>query len=122
MAYERKILVIDDEPTIADFTERFLHIDGYPTATAKDGQMAIEKMKDGSSYGLIVTDFSYPGRKDFGDYIRENHLGTPVIAMTAVPTPEVEAIARKELRAVRLLAKPLDIKEFLGIVKELYVP
>jgi two-component system, OmpR family, response regulator ResD len=81
----RTVLVVDDEPTIAEVVARYLERAGYETATAGDGlealRLAAERRPD-----LIVLDLMLPG---LGGLEVLRQLGeadaprTPVILLTA---------------------------------------
>ena len=81
----RTVLVVDDEPTIAEVVARYLERAGYVTATAGDGlealRLAAERRPD-----LIVLDLMLPG---LGGLEVLRQLGesdgprTPVILLTA---------------------------------------
>jgi two-component system, OmpR family, response regulator ResD len=81
----RTVLVVDDEPTIAEVVARYLERAGYETATAGDGlealRLAAERRPD-----LIVLDLMLPG---LGGLEVLRQLGesdaprTPVIVLTA---------------------------------------
>ncbi len=55
----RHILVVDDDPAIADLFVRVLQPDGYQITTALAGQTAIQKVKQ-QSFGLIYLDLVLP--------------------------------------------------------------
>src|ERR687896_2073106 len=79
------ILVVDDEPTIAEVVARYLERAGYETRTARDGPSAVAaalaKRPD-----LIVLDIMLPGF-DGLEVMRRTHEGlepsVPVILLTA---------------------------------------
>src|SRR5262245_24831934 len=81
----RRVLVVDDEPTIAEVVARYLDRAGYDTATTGDGlealRLAAEHRPD-----LIVLDVMLPG---LGGIEVLRQLGaaggprTPVILLTA---------------------------------------
>jgi DNA-binding response OmpR family regulator len=81
----RSVLVVDDEPTIAEVVARYLQRAGYETATAGDGleavRLASERRPD-----LIVLDLMLPGL-DGLEVLRRVRTGptagTAVILLTA---------------------------------------
>jgi two-component system, OmpR family, response regulator ResD len=81
----RTVLVVDDEPTIAEVVARYLERAGYDTATAGDGveamRLAAERRPD-----LVVLDLMLP-ELDGLEVLRRLREGdrprTPVIVLTA---------------------------------------
>lgn len=55
----RHILVVDDDPAIADLFIRVLQPDGYQVVTASTGRIAIQKVRL-QSFGLIYLDLVLP--------------------------------------------------------------
>jgi two-component system response regulator ResD len=80
----RMVLVVDDEPTIAEIVARYLERAGYATETAPDGlealRLNIERRPD-----LIVLDLMLPGLGGLEVLrrLRESDAHTPVILLTA---------------------------------------
>jgi two-component system response regulator ResD len=80
----RMVLVVDDEPTIAEVVARYLERAGYATETAPDGlealRLNVERRPD-----LIVLDLMLPGLGGLEVLrrLRESDAHTPVILLTA---------------------------------------
>jgi two-component system response regulator ResD len=80
----RMVLVVDDEPTIAEIVARYLERAGYATETAPDGlealRLNVERHPD-----LIVLDLMLPGLGGLEVLrrLRESDANTPVILLTA---------------------------------------
>ena len=56
----RSVLVVDDEPTIAEVVSRYLERAGYRTQVASDGAQALELVAD-QRPDLVVLDLMLPG-------------------------------------------------------------
>src|SRR6202041_680247 len=54
------VLVVDDEPTIAEIVSRYLELAGYRTRIASDGPQALELVADRRP-DLVVLDLMLPG-------------------------------------------------------------
>ena len=84
-AGRRTVLVVDDEPTIAEVVSRYLERAGYSAATAADGLEAI-RLADLRRPDLVVLDLMLPGL-DGLEVLRRLREGdgarTPVILLTA---------------------------------------
>ncbi|HSG81197.1 MAG TPA: response regulator, partial [Gemmatimonadota bacterium] len=56
-----KILVIEDEPTIRRFYERFCEAQGYESVLAATGSLAMEIIDSGQVFDVILLDVRLPG-------------------------------------------------------------
>ena len=112
----KKILIIDDDPTIRIYLSNLLKDNGYETAVAEDANKAME-LVGSQSFDLITLDLDMPGEwgtRFFGklaqDKIKKN---IPVIVISGMSGNEY-AIPR----AVASLTKPFDQKELLKIIRD----
>lgn len=111
----RRVLVVDDEPDVCRVVAKRLLRMGCEVDTAPDGQAALELLKDGSRYDVILTDQTMPRRtgEEFLLAMREAGLTIPAVMMSgysATVTPE-RAIAAG---ARGFLAKPFDGAELVA--------
>lgn len=56
----RRVLLVDDEPTILVTLQDDLEANGYVVVAARDGPSALRLLADGS-FGAVVTDLRLPG-------------------------------------------------------------
>lgn len=118
------ILVVEDEPAVADLLVTLLRDEGYRVALARDGVAAIELLGPCGAaerrFDLVLLDMMLPGVG--GGAVLEHGLaaqdGVPILGLSADPEALVQAIA---LGAAATLSKPFDITEFLTLV-ERYCP
>ena len=80
----RSVLVVDDEPTIAEIVARYLERAGYDTSTAANGEEAV-RLAFESRPDLVVLDLMLPRLDGFEVLQRLHSEGdrTPVILLTA---------------------------------------
>ncbi|MBE6081246.1 MULTISPECIES: response regulator [Tissierellales] len=112
----RKILVVDDEKSIADILKFNLEKEGFLVETAYDGEEAVDKAyKRGPD--LIVLDIMLP-KKDGFQVLKEirKDLKTPVLMLTA-KEEEVDKVLGLELGADDYITKPFSMREFIARVK-----
>ena len=57
----RRILVVEDEPTIRRFYERLFSTYGLETIFAPTGNVAMEVLESGQSFDIILLDVRLPG-------------------------------------------------------------
>jgi len=115
---KKRILIIDDEPSIRKVLAAHLTHDGYEVETAKDGGEGISKI-DTAQFHAVVTDLKMPniGGLEVLHWASRNHPGLPVIIITAHGTVDtaVEAI---KLGAHDYVTKPFDRDELKLIIRK----
>lgn len=111
-----KILVVDDEKSIADIVKFNLEKEGYKVYLAYDGEEAIEKIYE-LLPDLILLDIMMP-KKDGFQVLKEirKDLSTPVLMLTA-KEEEVDKVLGLELGADDYVVKPFSMRELVARVK-----
>ena len=113
---QKRILIVDDEPSIRRVLKAHLGRAGYEVDTAPDGQEATEHLRR-VDYHLVVSDLKMPRMSgmDLLQWCLENQPGLPVILITAHGTVDsaVEAI---KLGAHDYITKPFDRDELRRII------
>jgi DNA-binding response OmpR family regulator len=118
-----RILVIEDERTLAGFIEQSLRTAGYAVTVAHDGESGEAAALSGD-YALILLDLMLPGKSglDVLDTVRARLPEMPVIALTARAAIEqkVEGLDRG---ANDYVTKPFSFDELLARVRsQLRIP
>ena len=112
-----RILVIEDERTLAGFIEQSLRTAGYAVTVAHDGESGEAAALSGD-YALILLDLMLPGKSglDVLDTVRARLPEMPVIALTARAAIEqkVEGLDRG---ANDYVTKPFSFDELLARVR-----
>ena len=113
-----KVVVVEDEVEILDFTRFVLEREGYEVGTFTTGQEALAAI-DGET-GLVILDIALEG--DDGIQVCRELKGAP--ATSAVPILIMTAMSGEEVRQVSLAAgaegylmKPFGVDEFLRQVR-----
>ena len=111
----QKILIVEDEPDVADLVAFNLDRAGYETVLAHDGLVAVDKAM-AESPDLILLDLMLPGKDGFAvfkDLRRDSRTSdTPVIMLTA-RAQTGDRIQGLEAGADDYLTKPFSPKELL---------
>lgn len=83
-----RILIVDDDPSIGEVLELFLHAEGYDTRVALSGPDAITAFDEYQPH-LVLLDLNLPGMDGISvcRTIRE-YSGTPIIMVTARTDPQ----------------------------------
>ena len=105
-----KILVAEDDPTIADVVCRYLVHDGHDVERVDDGPTALNRALSGSP-DLVVLDVMLPGMDGFEVCRRmRRSVTTPVVLLTALGA-ESDRITGLEIGADDYLTKPFSPRE-----------
>jgi DNA-binding response OmpR family regulator len=110
------VLVVDDEPTIAEVVARYLERAGYRTRIAADGLRAIDAAAE-QRPDLVVLDLMLPGIDglEVMRRLRERDRGTPVILLTA-KGEESDRVIGLRLGADDYVVKPFSPAELVARV------
>lgn len=123
----RRVLVIDDEPSVVTYLVTLLGDNGYDTISAENGRAGLEKARQDRP-DLVCLDVNMPegsGIRFYRELKGDPDLAaTPVIVITAVtglggdPEPVKHFLdTRKSVPPPEgFLAKPIDRQEFLELV------
>ncbi len=113
---KNKILVVDDERSIADIIKFNLEKEGYIVDTAYDGEEGMKKV-DSMIPDLIILDVMMP-KKDGFQVLKEirQEYNTPVLMLTA-KEEEVDKVLGLELGADDYITKPFSMRELVARVK-----
>src|SRR5690554_2218555 len=112
-----KILVVEDEPGIADFLKQGLEEEGYVVDVAEDGTSGLQWAISGD-YDLLLLDWLLPGISgiEICRQFRKKHTLTPIIFLTAKDTVQ-ETIFGLQAGANDYLKKPFDFDELVERIK-----
>ena len=111
-----KILIVEDEETIADLEKDYLELSGFEVEVANDGETGLEKaLKD--EYSLFRLDLMLPGVDGFEicRKIREEK-NTPII-MVSAKKDDIDKIRGLGLGADDYMTKPFSPSEMVARVK-----
>ena len=121
MASEKpaRILIVDDDPIVAESLAEFLTSEGYEVATAFDGLEAIQALSEADStnagpgqpprpFAVVICDISLPSIDGLEVLRRvsQDHPGTVVLMLTGYGTIE-SAVQALRLGASDYLTKPV---------------
>jgi DNA-binding NtrC family response regulator len=108
-----KILVVDDEPDMAESTQLTLERGGHEVVVTTEGARALELMA-ADLPDLVVTDLRMPGLDGLQllEELRSRRLEVPVIVLTGYASVD-SAVQAMRKGAVDYLAKPFAPEELL---------
>jgi DNA-binding response OmpR family regulator len=112
----RRVLVVDDDPSIRKMVTTALQRHGFTVDTAGDGVEALAKLEEGA-YELLVLDLMMPRLDGFGvlERLEESQsdasAGSPrpkILIMTAAGPSILQKLPRERVAAI--LTKPFDLR------------
>lgn len=105
----RRILVVDDEPSIAETVGWLLRDEGYAVSFARNGREALERVREAPP-DLVITDIMMPVMDGWAlcRALRDDPVtrAIPIVVTTAVP----HLVERAGAPYNAYLAKPFDLE------------
>ena len=115
----KKILVVEDDPTTADYVAKGFEQNGYVVDVARDGRDGLFHATDGH-YAAIVLDRMLPGMDGLAvlGAVRAAGIDTPIIVLSALGSTD-ERVKGLKSGSDDYLAKPFAFSELLARVEAL---
>ena len=114
----KKILVVDDEPTLVATVKYNLEREGYSVTTAADGETALARARE-ERPDLVILDVMLPVIDGFEvcRLLRRDMI-VPILMLTA-KTEEVDRVVGLEIGADDYVTKPFSMRELMARVRAL---
>jgi len=113
-----KILIVDDDPLVADSLAVFLKSRGYDVIVETDSHRALRTLKDGTTVDLLLTDVNMPGLDGFAllKEVRKVDPNLVTVMLTGYGTIESAVKAMRD-GAEDYITKPVIDEEMLLTVE-----
>jgi two-component system, OmpR family, response regulator ResD len=111
-----RIMIVDDDPTVAGIVARYLERDGYEVVEAHDGLAALE-LAESSKPDLVVLDVMLPYVDGLEVCRRLRSSGSIPIIMLSARGHETDRVVGLELGADDYLAKPFSPRELTARIR-----
>ena len=113
----KRILLVDDDPTVRDSLNDVLIAEGYAVIPAENGQRALD-LANQVPVDLVLLDLNMPIKNGWDTFERftADHPFIPIIIVTARPNQLFTALSAG---AGALLEKPMDIPTLLHAIRTL---
>ena len=115
----RRILIVEDEPTLAMTLTDRLEAEGYAVEHAATGELALDRAAV-LNFDLVMLDIMLPGQNGFDvcRQLRQQGSEIPILMLTA-RSLIVEKVVGLKLGADDYVTKPFDFAELLARVEVL---
>lgn len=112
----KRILIVEDEESIADLEKDYLELSNFEVEVANDGQVGLKKGLE-EDFDLIILDLMLPGVDGF-DICRQirDQKNTPII-MVSAKKDDIDKIRGLGLGADDYMTKPFSPNELVARVK-----
>ncbi len=113
----RRLLLVEDDPTLRQALAFNLSREGYEVASAADGEGALEAAR-GNRHDLILLDVMLPGMSGIEvlRVLRREGVTTPVIVLSA-KGDEIDRVVGLKVGADDYVAKPFSRPELLARIE-----
>lgn len=120
MNQAKKLLIVEDDENIAELLQLHLREEGFAITHAPDGNVGMEKLKQGG-WDALILDLMLPGVDglEICRHARTMTRYTPIIIISA-RSSETHRVLGLELGADDYLAKPFSMLELVARVKALF--
>ena len=120
----KRILLVDDDPTVRSLLQEYLETHGHAVETAENGREALAKL-DQAGYDAVVTDYNMPEVNGLAVlcHVRQHQPSIPVVMMTGESWSQLAVQALAALGAQACLFKPFapqELEQALGEDKGAY--
>lgn len=112
----KKVLIIEDDPDIAELERDYLQLNGYRAEIVQDGESGLKKALSGR-FDIIVVDLMLPLKHGFEiiSEIRKRHE-IPIVVVSA-KNEDIDKIRGLDIGADDYLTKPFSPAEFVARIK-----
>jgi len=104
----RRILIVDDNVSLAENIAEILAIDGYATTVAGSAEEVLSTVLPSATFDVVVTDYRLPGTSGVNLLRRMRELGLHVGAVVISAYTDELTIADARSAGATFTPKPLD--------------
>lgn len=116
-----RILLAEDEPSVAFSISFALKSDGHKMEIVTDGEQALTKLiRDPSAFDLLITDNNMPRMNglELVRRLRDTVFGGKILVLSAHLSRENRA-AYSALRVDGMMPKPFDLHQLRAVIREI---
>ncbi len=121
MEVGRLILLVDDDPSLVGYAQRYLARLGYKVVVARSPDEVMAVLADGKVVpALAIIDVTVGGglASNFGQQLRRRHPEMPILYWSGYPIPE-EQLREGHPGRVGFLTKPFRPQQLTEVIEQL---
>ena len=116
-----RVLVVDDEPVLAEMTQEMLTELGYHAVFRTSGLEALEALRlqpEDKAFDLVITDMTMPHFTgvDLARELSSLHPEIPIILMTGY-SEKIDADRARQMGIAGFLLKPVTLKKLAAMAR-----
>ncbi len=111
-----RILLVEDEESLADSVRYNLEREGYSVAVASDGRKALERFR-ADSPALVILDLMLPEMSGLDVCRQIRQISTVPIIMVTAKDSEADKVSGLEIGADDYVTKPFSVRELVSRVR-----
>jgi two-component system response regulator RegX3 len=111
-----RILVVDDEESLADTVRYNLEREGYAVAVASDGRAALDRFRS-ERPSLVILDLMLPEMSGLDVCRQIRQISNVPIIMVTAKDSEADRVSGLELGADDYVTKPFSVRELVSRVR-----
>ena len=111
-----KVLIIEDEVSIAELEKDYLELSGFDVEIESDGARGLEKAL-ASDFDMYILDLMLPGMDGFEICKRIREVKNTPILMVSAKKDDIDKIRGLGLGADDYITKPFSIKELIARIQ-----
>ena len=115
---KKKILIVEDEQSIAELERDYLELSGFSVTITEDGEKGLDKALN-DNYDLIILDLMLPGRDGFEICKDIRSVKDIPIIIVSARKDDIDKIRGLGLGADDYMTKPFSASELVARVKAL---
>jgi CheY-like chemotaxis protein len=114
------VLLVDDDGDLIEVQEILLSEMGYKVTTAMSAEEALNVLKTGKAFDMLITDVGLPGMngRQLADQAREVQASLPVLFVTGYADPNLFEGGSLPT-GMRLIKKASPIEDFYAVLSEM---
>jgi CheY-like chemotaxis protein len=112
------VLVVEDDPDLREMMEQMLHLEGFATLTAPNGQAALDLLHSGAAVKVILLDLMMPVM-DGWEFRRRQRADPRLARIPVVVMSALDGERLIEIEPVAAFRKPLAFGRMIDLLQRL---
>lgn len=110
------ILLIDDDPELAELLKTYLDSEGFNLAAAFNGEAGLKRMES-TDFDLVILDVMLPDTSGFNVLAKLRATSSVPVIMLTGRGEEIDRVVGLEMGADDYVSKPFQLRELLARIR-----